>query len=847
MTARAFVIAIEDYSKGTFLPNLPGCNADAEIFIKWLLDKKGVKPADLRCCSGKGAGDDKELKWRTTGTTSGEIIAELGKCMTDWADKTEEFYFFFSGHGFTSATATWEKSVDVMVASDFTDPQTGGRACLKLSEIQLKLWKSLGPKHHYYFIDACRNPIDTIAPADTGLGFPSSQLGTPTVYKMFSTARGTLSNTQSGFTPLLVKGLSGGGRAKGVRSLRMYVIFDLLCEYMKKGLKPSGQDVDYDREGSGEGHILELNPIPQTKCEISVVNAKPTDTFTLTVSDIKGPRDKHKFKGSAFKVSLFPDDYFLELAHPSGAVTRKEPPPPDAIDLYDECVVSFELKSPATAAGAKSAAKKAAKKSGAKKGGAKKGGAKKGGLKKNGGGAGGGSVTLSLAETVMPADVVRGLESVEPPAKTTATLHLTAPQTPHTQIEVLSLKTGEILRSDFSDGDFAEEVPPGEYVVKLRERGVTVSRREVTVKPGEEKTLELIARPTDKVRDTILKAVHADDAGGASVFSERSLGPLASTDLGLWLSLFGASRILGEPGQFTKLERLPLTAFDDVKKDEATVYVLAGFEKSAGRFGVGVSSGAQVEWEPLEEVKGLHKIYERRLPAAPGSHLLSLKIPKQPPLTYAIHCLPNRATLATFAEDEAGRLTFHQFLLPISHLKEYLEPTVRSYLNQNMLGVVRTIALAHSQFARKRSVQEQLKTADIGVWNDLVNHKWLDPVMALIAAYDVIRHGTIEQAKRLLSVVNSNLRKYFEGIADVEAIAKLLDTEWKLLQTAPLLLDGVLAFDDVQEKQMLPLPPDRLDYKSSWTSWRGAVNDFDPPAGSTRGKGSSVATRKRRR
>jgi hypothetical protein len=839
MTARAFVIAIEDYSKGTFLPNLPGCNADAEIFIKWLLDKKGVKPADLRCCSGRDIKEGKELKWRTNGTTSGEIIAELGKCMTEWADKTEEFYFFFSGHGFSSATATWEKSIDVLVASDFTDPQTGGRACLKLSEIQLKLWKSLGPKHHYYFIDACRNPVDTIAPADTGLGFPSSQLGTPTVYKMFSTARGTLSNTQSGFAPLLVKGLSGGGRAKGVRSLRMYVIFDLLCEYMKKGLKPSGQDVDYDREGSGEGHILELNPIPQTKCEISVVNAKPTDAFTLTVSDIKGPRDKHKFKGSSFKVSLFPDDYYLELAHPSGAVMRKEPPPPDAIDLYDESVVSFELKPAATKATA-TGAKKAAKKSAAKKGGAKKGGAKKGALKKNGG--------ANLAtEAVAPAGVLFALESVEPVAKTTATLRLTAPQTPHTQIEVLSLKTGEVLRSDFSGGDFAEEVPPGEYVVKLRERGVTVSRREVTLKPGEEKTLELIARPTDKVRDTILKAVHADDAGGASVFSERSLGPLASTDLGLWLSLFGASRILGEPGQFRKLERLPLTTFDDVKKDEATVYVLAGFEKSTGRFGVGVSSGKEVGWEPLEEVEGLHKIYERRLPAAPGSHLLSLKIPRQPPVTFAIHCLPNRATLATFAEDEAGRLTFHQFLLPISHLKEYLEPTVRSYLNENMLGVVRTIALAHSQFARKRSVQEQLKTADIGVWNDLVNHKWLDPVMALIAAYDVIRHGTIEQAKRLLSVVNSNLRKYFEGIADVEAIAKRLDTQWKLPQTAPLLLDGVLAFDDVQEKKMLPLPLDTLDYKSPWTSWRGAVNDFDPPAGSARGKGSSGAARKRRR
>jgi hypothetical protein len=234
-----------------------------------------------------------------------------------------------------------------------------------------------------------------------------------------------------------------------------------------------------------------------------------------------------------------------------GKVVRKAPPPPDAVDLYDESVVSFELKPPATAAGAKKAAKKSAAKKTTFRGGMR-GGDLPGDATTSDGAVGGGA--LESKGAIVPAEAVFGLESVERAAKTTATLRLKASQTPHTQIEVLSLKTGEVLKSA---GDFQQEVPPGEYVVKLRERGVTVSRREVTLKPGEEKTLELIARPTDKVRDTILKAVHADDAGGASVFSESSLGPLANTDLGLWLSLFGASRILGEPGQFRKLERLP--------------------------------------------------------------------------------------------------------------------------------------------------------------------------------------------------------------------------------------------------------------------------------------------------
>ncbi|MDT7603382.1 MAG: hypothetical protein QOF61_1379 [Acidobacteriota bacterium] len=819
MPARAFVIAIEDYSRGNFLPSLPGCNKDAETFIAWLREKKGVAPADILCCAGDG------FKGRTTGTTSAEIIAELGKCVTNWADKTDEFYFYFSGHGFSYSTSPWEKSVDVLVASDFTDLATGGRACLPLSEIKTKLWKSLGPRHHYYFIDACRNqiPSDALSLAGTGLGFPTSQLGTPTVYKMFSTAQGATSKTTSGFTPLLVRGLSGGGRAKGLRAGRMFVIFDLLCEYMKKSLQTSGQDVDYDREGSGDGYLLELKPVPQTKCEINVKGAAANDNFTLTVRDIKGLGKEQQFKGASFEVALFPDDYFLELKHPSASVVRKAPPPEDPVDLYDPCVLQFELRLQAAQTPAAKKSVKAAKKASKT--------TKGGGASKQGGkGATPGGIAL-----------VAQSEKAAPTLLLSATLQVKAAAAPHTEVEVLSLKTGDVLRSK---GDFNQEVAPGEYVVKLRERGITVSRREMTIKAGESKTLNMLARPKDKVRDAILKTVKAGDASGASVFSETLLGPLASQDLGLWLSLFGASRILGEPGELKKLERLPLATFADVKKNEACVYVLAGFEKSNGQFGVGLSSGAQVEWGLLDDVKGLPKIYERRLPAAPGAHLLSLKIPKQSPVTFAVHCLPNRATLVTFAEDKEGRLTFHQSILPIRHLQKYLEPTVRSYLGQNMLGVVRTMTLAQSQFARKRSVQEQLKANDMGVWNDLVNHKWLDPVMALIAAYDVIRHGTIEQAKRLLTLVNSNLRKHFEGMADVEAIAKLLGTQWKLPQSAPLLFDGVLAFDDTQEKSMLPLSPDKLDYKSPWTAWRGAVNDFDLPAAPAQKARSRAATKK---
>lgn len=801
MPARAFVIAIEDYAAGNFLESLTGVNDAAAVFIRWLIEKKGVKAADIVCCAGKKFSAGPKFKKPTAGTKRAEIVAQLAKVLKDWANKTDEFYFYFSGHGFSYADKPWEKAVDILAASDFKDLATGGAACLRLGEVQSLLWTSMGPYHHYYFIDACRNliPSDQINPATTGLGFPASDRIRPTVYKLFSTASGSLSHTTSGFTTALVEGLSGGGRAKGLRAKKMYVIFDLLCEYMKK--KVEGQEVDFHREGSGEGYILELNPIPKSDCVVNVEGAKPTDEFMLTVEDFKGLGLERKFKGGSFKLPLVPDDYAIRVTHPKAKVVQKEPPPTDYLDLFDPCKLKFEMQTQSKSAAKKSSARRA-------------GGAK-----------GGGGVSRGIGVRPPVGNVP---QAVQPKP---ASLKVKAASASDTGIEVRSLTTGEVIKGAKS---LEALLPPGDYEVKLRERGVTVERRRLTLKAGRSEEVDLLARPVGRVRETIIKAVKAIELPGATVFSEQYLGPMVNQELNLWLSIFGASRIVGAPGQHAKLEKLPLESFKDMKRDETAVYVLAGFEKTEGPFSVGLSEGAQVDWETLGAVKGLERIYERRLqPGQAGARLLSLKIPGQPALTFATYCLPNRVTLFVLAENEDGRLQVRQFILPVNHLIPHLDPMVRSYLRPNMLGLVRTMCLAQEQFARKRSVEEQLKATDESVWLELIHHKWLDPLLSLVAAYDVIRHGSIKQVKGLLQIMSSNLRHYFGGIPDIEAIAKLIGANWSIPRAAPLLFDGVLAFNDVQEKQMLPLPPEKLDYASVWTTWRGAVNE--PASARTRG------------
>ena len=100
--------------------------------------------------------------------------------------------------------------------------------------------------------------------------------------------------------------------------------------------------------------------------------------------------------------------------------------------------------------------------------------------------------------------------------------------------------------------------------------------------------------------------------------------------------------------------------------------------------------------------------------------------------------------------------------------------------------------------------------------------KWLDPIMSLIAGYEIIRRGKLESLKENLKTVIGNLRNYFPGIPDTEVLARLIGLKAKLTGDPPLLMDGVLALEDTEN---LTLPPSKLDYASPWTSWRGAVSE----------------------
>jgi hypothetical protein len=341
------------------------------------------------------------------------------------------------------------------------------------------------------------------------------------------------------------------------------------------------------------------------------------------------------------------------------------------------------------------------------------------------------------------------------------------------------------------------------------------------IEPNRPLNIDLLdQQPQSPTRERILHAFTHSKTSRYADFSE-SLGPTVNPDLSLWLSILGASHIVQDPRGFELLKHLQLDRFDDLQMGDSPVYVLFGSDRPGGSLRVGLSDDADVQWQSLQTVKTLVNVYERRLPATEGLHLLSLQVADESPVSLAIYCLPNRVTFVAVAEDASGRLRIHQYLLPVHTLSQYLAPRVLEYVDMRALAVVRTVALAQTRFARNQKLQPASNTEEGRDWNALLSGKWLDPIMSLIACYEILRSGKVDESRYSLITVIENLREYFPGLPDTEIIADRAGIPPNPIDNAPLLTDGLLLLENSED--LLRLPASRLDYSSPWTLWRGAV------------------------
>ena len=778
-------MAIETYpdSSGLFSKTLSGTHDAAKEFYRWLIDSKNLSYDCIFVCSDGPVNDpghpdhvplpDGSSAALLAGATRPEIIRVIRSIIAAGQDNTGEFYFFFSGHGFGYQISQYQLGTDVLITREFHKADDSGGACIKLSELRTRFYMSLGGCDHYYFVDACRNVISEEKIQVLDLGMPPSiaQLGFPTMYTLYSVKYGESAPLNAKFPAALRSGLVGSGHAKGWAAGEMFVKFDLLCRYIDDQSNPP--HIDSRREGNGNGNLLKLPPASVlSDCDVIVDGGAAADQFTLETSTGSTSR-QDSFRGSSFTMKLEPNDrtYAFRLTGASGQYEMYDPPATVPLDFYSSNTLRFRRVTGILAPHLP--------------------------LRPEG--------VAALKLTFSPPTILEG-----PP--------------PDWKVELEDLQTGTVLGSD-EPADAQLELPPGAYVARLREDGVTAVRRFVRLGPGSTETLDLLHREPNPTQQAILAAVNSDPHLTIANFSE-TLGPTAHWNLQLWLAYLGAAHIMKKPDMYYKLGRIPLASLDTVAPGGSIALVLV--VSDAGVPSITAHRQTGVTWMEMKGVVNVPNLYQGTLALQRGWSLLSIALPNLPPLTFASCGLPNRAVLFIMAPDASGRLSAQQFLLPLAHLRQNLPfEEWWDHGPASNLKLVGLMSLAQQRFAsRKPAAPDEGRMYDI--WKKLFEAKWTDPLLGLIALYDIIRRGAREHSPYPVEIVLGNLLAYFPELPDIAILKKLFGIKPEdRPEGVPLFLDGFLASGI---PDLSPLPISQLDFNSLYTSWRNGVTGSKPVA-----------------
>jgi hypothetical protein len=760
---RALIIGVENYANSQGLDaTLPGTTQAAAAFRQWLIDRKQLTPDQILFCAETGTAG------RTHGTNRADLLRAILDLVQGGKDRTDELFVFYSGHGFAYPESPSRKPLDVVVGADFETAALSGGACLKLQEIQTKLWYAMGPGDHYYFVDACRTmiqPTDIDVP-DCGIMFGTSDLGRPTVYTLCSTTLGQPAWVASGFPGALIDALDGRGRAKGWMGTRLVVTFDLVCRYLLSAVQR--QPVDSTKEGSGDGVLLEVAPVSQYACDIAIDGALPDDRFVAETQDSRQhPTGSEAFTGGSHTLTLVPDDYFVTVKMNAQPLTLTDPASPP-VDLYEPRRVRFVKAAPAVP--------------------------------------GGPAAATAPAGPAVPVEAAPAMVSVVGGGPTT--------------VQITHVQTGQQVSAPDT---FSGPLPAGTYAVQIQQQGATVAAGDVTVSSGQHVDLDLGAlRLPSPVSAEMVAALPVDARVGQLASLSESLGePLASSDEGLLLSLAGASRIVADPESFSTLRTLPFATFEDVPAGGSAIYVLAGRDETGAPSQVKFDDAA---WHPLAAAGTLAFVSHEKQIAAPGGHIVSFHADRRPAASIAVQAYAARVTLLVVTADRSGRLRGQQLALPAAHLAGGLPREQVEYLlhgPRSPLQIVWSSYLMQRRFAERQRVAPSAGDPGFEDWQALTEGRWVDPIMTAIAAYELVRTGLTPDSRGTAERLVALLRDHFKS-PDAEAVAKLLGLPWQQPPSTPAMLDGVMALGGP-----LPLPVAHLDYESPWTVWRGAVKYSD--------------------
>ena len=783
MAARALIICIENYPRaagGMLAAKLPGTLAAGKRFRQWLIKKwkhdgRPLEETQIFFCSapkvsgGRGAGLD-------------EIVTTLREMARTGRGTTEELFVYFSGHGFATEGVPGERS-DVLVGADFNPDGSRGASCLKFGELIDWLRKHMGVGHHYYFVDACRNVVSSRdIVVGNRLEFDPQDTQEATTYVLQSTLPGAPALVAGPFARTLLLGLQGFGKAKvwvPPAIDRMLVRYDSLRKFLKDTLSEQ-QPISHQvagEDGESDAILAHVMPVPRYRLKVSIEKAGLRAGARLFVRRGTSKPDEHPLTQSPYTLELEPDFYALRLACGTGLVS---PPGEVSVELFDHQQVEFSFRTATASLEVMSDSTPA------------------------------GTALPGPARVRPPKPPSKN--RTQPPAVPPARLARVSVAVPAgTRVMLRHMTTG--VRAEYDTSQVAK-LPSGTYTLALKTTdGATLKRRELEVVGGKKAAINFHSWGDSLPHNSIARRLTVNDAGVE--FAPELGEPVKDPDLNLWLALLGGARMIGM-GKSSPLAGFPLPDFSAGARGNSPLYVLAGFGRGDSVLKVAVSRDTAVEWQDAAEPDGMAGLRQAVFSPSPGPLLVSFQIGDLAPVTLSSLSSANRGTLVVLTLDKDGVPRFSQFLLPLRRFRRRLPKRVRLNLaGRNQYRDLLTLAQAGRAFRQRRRLDRELAHSRL---DDLLVGKWLDPIGALLASYELIRRG---RASELLPEVIDNLTTCFPDLPDTAALARLAGCRDVPVQGVPLFLDGLQALPALMHD--LPLPAANLDFDNLWTSWQAAV------------------------
>ncbi len=484
---------------------------------------------------------------------------------------TDELFVFFSGHGFSFSDRPGQRA-HIILTSGFVDPSLSSLHCLNLDEI-IDVLRFLGPGRHYYFVDACRNLLDATKAAVGGtIPVISERAEEATTYLLQSTVAGAGALVNGLFSRKLLAGLHGDGKAK---------LWDpqyddrMLVRYDSLRLYLKAQ----------LGAVQPITSTVMGECGesegvLAQIRPIPTVECTIAVEDFTASGNLSVViqgrRGASQSLKFTSNPLTVQLYPDNYTFSIASQIGPVAtgqvsVDVYDNQTVR---------------------------------------LKKG----------LALKSTYQG----KPSEPILIPEIESAEFGLEIAIAPNGSVRLRNLATGdeeEVLESQVL------KLRSGQYTARMHDSNSRLISEESLYVSGDAAPL----RPSNP-RMAIANLLPGGPDG--IYFSEALGGPVADTDLNLWLAIVGGGRILRSPTNYRKIASFPLFDFTREEPGASPVYVLAAFEDLEVGLQVSVSDNPQAHWHDSTAFPDLYHagIREWYAPTHPGLKLVSFRIVRRPPI-----------------------------------------------------------------------------------------------------------------------------------------------------------------------------------------------------------------------